>query len=102
MAQRIVDLHPLAVREARAAYRWYARRNPGAAQRFQDALRRAVQRIATTAEQGSPYRQRYRWVRLQRFPYLVYYEVRDPRPVLVYAIAHASRRPGYWLRRPRA
>src|SRR5262244_1372375 len=99
MALRAVDFHPLAVREAQAAYRWYARRSPATAQRFQQALARAVQRIETGAEQGTPYRQHYRWVPLHRFPYLLYYEIRGPHSVLVYAVAHARRRPGYWTRR---
>jgi hypothetical protein len=58
-----------------------------------------VQRIATAAEQGAPYQQSYRWMRLNRFPYLLYYEIRDEQSVLVYAVAHARRRPGYWRRR---
>ena len=101
MPVRMLDFHPLAPREAQAAYRWYARRSPRAAQRFQSAFRSAVQRIETAAEQGTPYGQSYRWVRLRRFPYLVYYKIRDPQPVLIYAVAHARRRPGYWLRRTR-
>jgi plasmid stabilization system protein ParE len=72
-----------------------------AAQRFRQAVDRVVQRIAATAEQGAPFRQQFRWLRLQRFPYLFYYEIRDPQPVLIYAVAHARRRPGYWLRRTR-
>jgi plasmid stabilization system protein ParE len=100
MAPRAVDIHPLALREVRAAYRWYAQRTPAAAQRFRLAVERMVQRIATAPEQGSPYRQRYRWMKLQRFPYLFFYDIgRDPQPVLIYAVAHAGRRPGYWLRR---
>jgi plasmid stabilization system protein ParE len=100
MVVRAVDIHPLALRELRAAYRWYARRSPTAVQRFRVAVNRVIQRIATAAEQGSPYRQRYRWLRLPRFPYLLFYEIRDPQPVLIYAVAHAGRRQGYWLRRP--
>jgi len=30
---------------------------------------------------------------------VLYYEVLDPTQVLIYAVAHTSRRPGYWLRR---
>jgi hypothetical protein len=45
------------------------------------------------------HRQRYRWMRVKRFPYLLYYEIRDPQPVLIYAIAHGRRRPAYWMRR---
>ena len=99
MAVRPLVLHPRAVRELRAAYHWYARRSPAAAQRFQRAVDAVLQRIASAAEQGAPYRQLYHWMRLRRFPYLVYYEIRDPQPVMIYAVAHAGRRPGYWLRR---
>jgi plasmid stabilization system protein ParE len=101
MAVRAVEIHPRAAEELRAAYRWYARRSPATAGRFQQAVDHVVGRITTAAEQGSPFRQRYRWMRLRRFPYLIYYEVRDPQPVLIYAAAHAGRRPGYWLRRTR-
>jgi hypothetical protein len=38
-------------------------------------------------------------MRLHRFPYLLYYEIRDPHPVLIYAATHSSGRSGYWLRR---
>ena len=101
MAVRLVDVHSLAVRELQRTHGWYARRSPSAAQRFQQAMQAVVQRIAAAAEQGSPYRHRYRWPRLKGFPFLVYYEIRDPQPVLIYAVAHARRRPGYWLRRTR-
>jgi plasmid stabilization system protein ParE len=36
------------------------------------------------------------WVR--RYPYLIVYVVRDPQVVII-AIAHQRRRPGYWLSR---
>lgn len=101
MAVRAVDFHPLAAQQLRAAYRWYALRSPAAAQRFRLAVDRVIQRLAAGAEQGSPYRQLYRWMRLSRFPYLLYYEIRDPQPVRIYAVAHVRRRPGYWLRRTR-
>jgi len=38
-------------------------------------------------------------MRVRRFSYVLYYEVLDPTQVLIYAVAHTSRRPGYWLRR---
>jgi len=36
--------------------------------------------------------------RMTRFPYVIYYSV-EPAAVTVYAIAHSSREPGYWLDR---
>jgi hypothetical protein len=38
---KFVDVHPLAVKETRKAHRWYARRNPVAAQQFQELLEQA-------------------------------------------------------------
>ncbi|HEX5271356.1 MAG TPA: type II toxin-antitoxin system RelE/ParE family toxin [Gemmataceae bacterium] len=99
MAPHFVGFHPLAARDLQVAYAWYARRNPAAAQRFRHEVRQAMQRIASAPDQGSPFRGRFRWTRLGRFSYVVYYEVLDPVQVIIYAVAHASRRPGYWLRR---
>lgn len=41
---------------------------------------------------------RYRRVVLDRFPYLLFYEERGDTIEFV-AVAHASRKPGYWLSR---
>jgi toxin ParE1/3/4 len=99
MPVRVVGFHPQADREIDSAERWYRRRSPSAAQSFLQAVDEAVQRIAAAAELGSPYNQDYRWIRVKRFPYLIYYEIRDPEPIFIYAVAHTSRRPGYWRRR---
>jgi plasmid stabilization system protein ParE len=95
MPVRVVEFHPQAEREIASAERWYHRRSPIVAQRLLQAIDEAVQRITNAAEQGSPYQQNYRWMRVKRFPYVIYYEIRDPNPVFVYAVAHTSRRPGY-------
>jgi hypothetical protein len=39
-----------------------------------------------------------RFVKLRNFPYVVFYAVLDGE-VLVVALAHTKRRPGYWRRR---
>lgn len=99
MPVRVVELHPQSEREINSAERWYHRRSPSSAQRFLQSLDEVVQRIAAAAEQGSPYQQNVRWMRVKRFSYVIYYEIRDPYPVYIYAVAHTSRRPGYWHRR---
>jgi plasmid stabilization system protein ParE len=96
---KIVLFHHLAAREYVAAHRWYARRSPAAAQRFREAIDRVVERLESDPEQGTPFRDSFRWMRTRRFPYLLYYEIFDPGPIWVYAVAHSRRRPGYWLRR---
>ena len=101
MASHAVSFHPLATREARIASRWYARRSTAAAQRFQLAVQQVAQQIGAAPDQGVPFRSRFRWMRVRRYSYMLYYEVLDPTQVLIYAVAHTSRRPGYWLRRTR-
>lgn len=38
-------------------------------------------------------------MRVRKFPYLLYYTMLDGAEVLIVAVAHAHRRPGYWLSR---
>ncbi len=101
MPFRAVEFHPSARRELQAARRRYRRRSPATAQRFQQAANQVFQQVAYGAEQDAPYLQRSRWMLVKRFPYLLYYKIRDPLPVIIYAVAHARRRPNYWLRRAR-
>jgi toxin ParE1/3/4 len=96
---RIVLFHPKAAKEYRLAQRWYVRRSLKAAQRFQQAIERVIERLETAAEQGTPFRANYHWMRARRFPYLLYYEIFSLNLVWVYAVAHGRRRSGYWLRR---
>ena len=94
-----VDLLPLAAREAQAARRWYAR-NAGqsVANRFMIALDAAKTQIEFSPRMWPPHLYGTRSCRLKRFPYhLVYIE--EPNSVLIVAVAHFRRRPGYWKRR---
>jgi plasmid stabilization system protein ParE len=94
-----VLFHRLAAREFVAARRRYAQFSPVTEARFVAAVRAAVERIDANPQLGSPFRGPYRWVRTRRYPYLLHYEVIRPDLVRVYAVAHARRRPGYWVRR---
>lgn len=91
----------MASREYLRARRWYASRaDERIAEGFTHELNRILVRIAENpAAAGTEFRQRYRWVRLRRFPYLVYYRIASPDIVVVLAVAHKRRRLGYWLRR---
>jgi plasmid stabilization system protein ParE len=99
MTRATVLFHRLARREYAKDLRWYARRSRRAALGFAAAVDEAVQRTATAPDQGAPYQGSSRWVRTRRYPYVLYYRIIDPARVLVMAVAHAGRRPGYWMRR---
>ena len=101
MATAAVLFHRLAASEYRAAVAWYRKRSPNAAQRLRGEMRRVTDRIAAAPNQGTPFQGPFYWIRTRRFPYVVYYEVRDPTLVVIFALAHGRRRLGYWLRRTR-
>jgi plasmid stabilization system protein ParE len=99
MPNAVVRFHRLAAAEYRSARDWYRQSSPAAFQRFRIEFKRVVQRIAAAPNQGAIFRGPYRWMRLRRFPYLLYYRLLPANMVLVYAVAHSRRRPGYWLHR---
>ncbi len=87
--------HGAARRELRRAVEYYDRRVPGLGDEFVEEVERAVEEIASFPESGSPYLADTRRVVVRRFPYSVVYRVR-PEEIVILAVAHQRRRPGYW------
>jgi plasmid stabilization system protein ParE len=94
-----VRFHRLASQDYLQARRRYARKSARLADRFERALDSAVQKLAANPLLWPTFEAQYRWILLRRFPYVVYYEFIDETTIHVLAVAHASRRPGYWLKR---
>jgi toxin ParE1/3/4 len=85
-----------------AAAAWYDERVSGLGERFLGEAEAAFARIDETPLEGPPWTHRHlpdgvRRMFLRSFPYSVVY-ILEPRPVVV-AVAHARRRPGYWVKR---
>lgn len=83
--------------ELSAAVRWYEARRPGLGADFYDSVVRAIDLIRTHPDVGTPRTGRLpnRQLLVSGFPYKVVYRVRDE-DMYVVAVAHTSRRPGYW------
>lgn len=94
-----VVFHRLAAREYRDSKAWYAARSVSVAERFRTAVDMAVERIELQAESLPILTGEYRWVRVRKFPYLLIFRRRSPDVIMIVAVAHTSRRPGYWRRR---
>ena len=90
-----VPFLPAAREEFLAAAQHYDAAVPGLGHEFIAAVEQAVARIAAFPEFGSPHLMGTRRVVLRRFPFSVVY-LPEPEAVLVVAVAHHSRRPGYW------
>jgi plasmid stabilization system protein ParE len=91
-----VALHPAAQREYQAAVGWYQQRNEAAARRFVAEVDRVLAAIGSQPERYGWYDDQFREALLRRYPYSVVYRVEASGDVLVVAVAHASREPGYW------
>jgi plasmid stabilization system protein ParE len=94
-----VEFHRLADKDYDDAFKYYQERSTDTALRFKDAVDAAVRRIAQAPESLPPMSGPYRWVRVQHFRYILVFRPRGPDEMVVVAVAHTSRRPGYWRRR---
>ena len=93
-----VELHPLAQDEVTAAEAWYRERSEVAAQAFVLEINRAIEEIFEAPERWPVGRRGERRVVLRRFPYSLLYRIRED-DIFITAVAHQSRRPGYWRHR---
>ena len=104
-------LHPEAEQEALAARRYYAMRSPAAALRFAVELAVLLRRIGAQSTAFPEHAliavsagERHLLLGVRKavmptaFPYMIFYYVRNHVPIVL-AIAHGSRRPGYWMNR---
>jgi toxin ParE1/3/4 len=94
-----VEFHRLADKEYEEGFKYYAERSPDTAQRFKKAVDAAVHRIADSPDSLPRMLGPNRWVRVQRFRHILVFRERTPNEVVVLAVAHTSRRPGYWRNR---
>lgn len=80
--------------------RWYERKRPGLGGDFYDAVVRTIDLIREHPAIGRS-RERpiaHRRLLVDRFPYTIVYRERTD-DLNIIAIAHTSRRPGYWRNR---
>jgi plasmid stabilization system protein ParE len=100
---RRARFQPEASSELREAARWYEARRPGFGLAFLAAVDDAIEMVVTWPNSGAPVAGAVddlivRRARVHGFPYHVGYLHADDE-ILVLAIAHNRRRPGYWTSR---
>lgn len=95
MPASTLELHPDALDDALAGYGWYLQHSARAADGFFAELERAVQLILEGPLRWALHVHGTRRLVLTKYPYSVVYKT-TAGVVVVYAFAHAKRRPGYW------
>ena len=89
---------PEAEEELADATRFFESRVGGRCAAFADAVEHAITLIREYPELGTPFGRSRRRALVRGFPYAVIYE-HGSDGILVAAVAHVRRRPGYWQTR---
>ena len=91
----ILDYHPEASVDLIEAARFYEGRRSGLGHRFLDAIDASLAMLQHNPRLGlSDESGRRRWL-VRQFPYLIIYRVEGDF-LHILAVAHTSRKPGYW------
>ena len=94
-----VSLHPEAVEDLREAAGFYRERAGASLSRsLLDEFERSVNALRAHPGIGAAWRANIRRLAMKRFPYWIIYAISGDE-VRILAVAHHSRRPGYWRRR---
>lgn len=95
MSPASVSFHPEAIEEALSAASWYRERSPITAKRFLTELNQVLDTIVEAPHRWPISPRGVRKLKLPCFPYFLIYRVKDT-GVLILAVAHGHRCPGYW------
>jgi plasmid stabilization system protein ParE len=95
MVSKPFQFHPAAREEFRSATRWYRAQNVLASSEFRATVSSAIRLIAESSQRWPKYLHGTRRLVMQRFPFSVVY-LDEPDFVIIVAVAHSKRRPGYW------
>ncbi|MBI3526003.1 MAG: type II toxin-antitoxin system RelE/ParE family toxin [Betaproteobacteria bacterium] len=77
---------------------YYNQVQPGLGSRFTAAVEEATARALTFPLAGSPSASNTRRVFLKGFPFSLFYRPKND-GIVVFAVSHHARRPGYWVGR---
>lgn len=97
MGIRLLDV---AQQELDEAVKYYNTESPGLGDRFLIEALAAFERIRQFPRAWHPYTENTRRCQTHRFPYGIVYQILESE-ILIVAVAHMHRRPGYWLDRIR-
>lgn len=93
-----LEFHPDAELEFIEAAVHYERQVPGLGERFESEIQRTTDLLLEQAEIGTPIGPDLRKFILSRFPFTLYDSLTAD-VLRIEAVAHQSRRPGYWKSR---
>jgi toxin ParE1/3/4 len=98
VARYEIEVLPWAIDDAREAHGYLLERDERLADEFQRRVTDALRALSETAHQYPLREDSIRRYPLKKFPHGIMYELQGDR-VIVYAVAHPKRQPGFWKKR---
>ena len=94
----IYRFHPEALEEYRESALYYNVVYPALAARFVTSIEEGINQILLFPEAWQPVEEDVRRHLVEHFPFGLYYTIED-NVILIHAVMHLSRKPGYWKSR---
>src|SRR5574337_872289 len=95
---RSFEFHPAAEAEVLEAEAWYLERSDVAARAFVHEVNHVIEQMIEAPERWPPFEQGTHRIVFPTFPFTLIYRIK-PEVIEIVAVAHQSRRPGYWKSR---
>lgn len=95
MTRTILRIHSQAQEEINEAFDWYFKRSGEAAEGFLGEVGNCLARIVSGPRLFPVFTKGARRMVMRNFPYSEIFREKDE-AILIVAVAHAKRRPGYW------
>lgn len=93
-----IEFHPEALEEYKEAARYYEGCQTGLGHRFIASVEHAIEHIIEKPELWKPFEKDVRRYLTRVFPYAILYSI-EPEYILIIAVMHCHREPGYWKHR---
>jgi hypothetical protein len=97
----MIRFHKEAAKELRASFDFYEKQRPGLGLRFLQDAESALEKVPSHPKAWPslpPEKGALRRYLLRNFPFAVIYEMEN-QDLLIWAVMHLSRKPGYWKKR---
>ena len=91
--------HPEALHEYSEAAQYYFEISPSLASAFITQVENGINQILLYPQAWQPIETDVRRCLVKRFPFGIYYTVEDNNSIMIQAVMHLSRKPGYWTAR---
>ncbi|MGQ8364284.1 type II toxin-antitoxin system RelE/ParE family toxin [Glaciecola sp. 1036] len=94
-----VSFHPEVKTEIKNSFDWYQEQSLGLGYEFSQELKESINSIRSLPSSWAKVGQSHRRFVLSRFPYSIVYKIIKDKEIIVVAIMHNHRKPGYWHER---